>query len=464
MKHFTHQTVRPLAVAMLFAVAPAFAAPPADGIPDPAWGNLPSDDGLSFAAFDLGTAKTDFAADSVATSDGLLYVAGTVTDAENRRRFGIARFDQAGIPDTGFNADGLTISLETDVTATSLALGGGSLYVAGYKTISANESRFIVCRFAASTGNVQNFPAPTNAACVSPAFPPVTRAEANDIAIQADGKIVLAGAIDVGATPRAAFARFLANGQPDLDFGPINNSNMQVIRNDAVFTRHDINAVAIASNGKIVGVGSTRRIVGLQVEALMVRLNADGTQDETTAQGEYGFNVPGISGRDTVLNDLTLLDVADADDAIVAVGYAELASENRGGMIVKVNPDGASRDVTFGDTGVGNTTIAIQGDLQYQSVTAHAGGFVVVGDRPGQDALDIEVRRFRKQGSPDLDFGNGSNLVIDYGFAGQTEQGAGVSVQGDAVYFSGTAFRAGVDYDMVAGKLLLDRIFEDDYE
>ena len=430
------------------------ADPPADGDFAP-WG--PFLLGKNFVQFNLpGSSFTDAAADSVVGPDGSLYVAGTVASSGGSR-FGIAKFNPAGF------LDFKNQSLETSVTATSVALSGDFLLVAGYKTISGTDRDFIVCRFSAVSGANFNFPAPVNAPCVKPLVSSGNLDQASDIAVQTDGKFVVGGTMSIGAGSFAAFARFNPNGGPDLSFGDFPNSNVSLIRNDAVFSRHTINGIAIANNGKIVGVGETVFQGGSQVAGLLVRLNSDGTQDDLGAQKERAFFI--AQNGTTSMNDVVLVDDPNsADDAIVAVGIRDVGGGNVGGVIAKLRSNGSGLDTNFGASG-GHTTISVAGNLVFNRVAVQPGmGFLIVGDRPGSDSLDIEVRRFTHKGFTDIDFGNSGNVTIDFGFPGETDEAAGISVHHDGVYFSGSSFIGNQDVDMVVGKLVLDRIFEDGFE
>lgn len=450
-----------LALCGLAVAGPALADPPLDG--DFAeWGLFFS--GKTIVQFNTPeTGLTDTAADSVVGPDGSMYLVGTVATPQGNR-FGVAKLDSEGGLDLDFSTDGKNTSLEVNVTATSVALSGNFLLVAGYKHVDQNNRDFIVCRFNATNGVNINFPAPVNSPCVKPEWFAVGRDEANDIAVQSDGKFVIGGTVDVGTSSYAGFARFEANGEPDLGFGDIQGSNMMIVRNENIFSQHNIKGIAIASNGKIIGIGDTKLVNDDQVAGLMVRLNPDGTQDELGPQDEFAFYIAN-NGGGTWMNDVVAVDdPGSVDDALVAVGFRDVQGGNVGGVITKIASNGGTLVSSFGNSD-GETTISIQGDLIFNRLAVQPGtGFVVIGGRPGDDVLDIEVRRFKYNGLPDTSFGNGGNVVIDMGLAGQLDLPAGVSVDKDGVYFSGYSYIGASDYDFVAGKLLLDRIFANGFE
>jgi uncharacterized delta-60 repeat protein len=145
----------------------------------------------------------------------------------------------------------------------------------------------------------------------------------NAMALQSDGKIVLAGRGGSGAWD-VALARLNADGSPDTGFG----SNGRVVT-DVGFL--DIaNGVAIQPDGKIVVAGVTGD--GLTEDFLVARYNADGSLD------------PSFGGDGTVVTDLGALnDVAYAvavapSGRLVVAGSSEqdfaLVSYGAGGTVV----------------------------------------------------------------------------------------------------------------------------------
>lgn len=449
----------------LVAAGRAMAAP-TDGGFQTGWGLFGS--GKNVIAFDLGGAFTDLAADTVVGPDGSMYLVGTVTGADGKNHFGVTKLDPDGVLDAGFSGDGKAVSLEADVTATSVALtADGRLLVAGYKVVSGTDYDFIVCRFSASSGANLNFPAPTSTPCVSAVFLPGTQDIPRDIAIQPDGKFVLAGTTGINSpTDRyAAFARFEANGQPDSGFGNIQGSNISIIRNNNVYTSHDIRSVGIAGNGKIVAVGSTTVVGSTDIGALMVRLNADGTQSDIGPQKEYTFERDNSGSRDTLLRAMVLVDSPSSlEDDVVASGFVELTGGVTSGMIVKLKGNG-TLDSAFGESTGFTSVTPGAGDLDFTHIARQPDGtFVVLGIRPASDALDFDVRRFTATGATDTSFGTNGDVTFDMGTVGQLDIAAGIAVQNGGIYIAGYSYISASNYDFVAAKLGYDHIFGDAFE
>lgn len=452
------------AVAAIFSLA-SHAALAADGDLYTGWGFAGS--GRTIVQHDDGPSLTDTAADSVVGPDGSLYTAATVQDAQGKQRIGVSKLTPQGVLDTNFSGDGMNLSIETDVVATAIALtNDNSILVAGYKTGNGTDTDMIVCRFVASNGTNRNFPAPINDPCVKLASFPGTQDYARDILVQPDGKFVIGGTIAVNTTTDryAAFARFQANGQPDTGFGTLQGSNIALIRNNQIFTTHDIRAIALASNGKIVGVGSTKIVNSPDNWGLVVRLNTDGTQDTLAPTQEYTFAADGSDNFDTILRDVVLVDTTDAEDDAYVAGYVDISGGRKGGIVAKLRRgNNLNNDFGPGDEGYAISSVA-NANLEYVKLMRRPGdGFFVLGLRNDQDIGDFEVRSLSTDGRASLSFGSNGFARVDFLLAGQIDIPVAIGFGGGGVIVSGYSYLSGTNYDVVAAKLQYDRIFADDF-
>jgi uncharacterized delta-60 repeat protein len=158
--------------------------------------------------------------------------------------------------------------------------------------------------------------------------------EAFAVALQPDGKLVLAGYSDNGANQDFAVMRFGSDGRPDTSFGgagwvrtPIGAGNEQAI------------AVAVQSDGKIVVAGFADAGGGNNDFAL-VRYNADGTLD-------LGFGAGGKVTTPVLAGDDQARAVAiQPNGRIVAAGWAHTGANNNVAL-VRYTAAGAL-DGTFG--------------------------------------------------------------------------------------------------------------------
>ena len=438
----------------------------ADGALDTNWGL--ANTGKSSISFDFGGNMGDFATGSVIGPDGAMYISGTVLDAGGVSRMGVTRLLPNGLIDTNFGTDGrvMTQSSQGELFNTAgIVMKGNSLLVGGYKKKTADDWDFVLCAF--STGGVPLLFNSTLSSCVSASFDPgpsLSRDIPRAMAIQADGKVVMAGstAVSTVSDTYAAFARFNTDGALDHTFG-LSNSGIQLARSSN-FLRHQINAVAIASNGKIVGVGKTDVVGGNDSSALIMRLDTDGTVEQLSQSNECSFEVDGSNSRDTELLGLTMVpNGGGLEDDFVTVGYAQMSGTVHSGLIAKRRGATCAYDSSFsgGDGSSGYAVVTAGDSMTFESVaTQPSVGYIIAATYTpiGGDA-DWLVGRYR----PD---GNSDSLLtpIDFGVIHQTDIVADVHVFHDGIYVAGSWQKTGANYDFGAARLVLDQIFADGFE
>jgi uncharacterized delta-60 repeat protein len=225
------------------------------------------------------------------------------------------------------------------------------------------------------------------------------------LAIQSDGKIVAAGGSDASSYP-SDFA--LARYNPDGTLDPTFNATGKVLT-DFSGGRDDAYAVAIQSDGKIVAAGSAEDASGGCCDFALARYNPDGTLDPTfNATGKVLTDFSGPGGHD-IASSMAI----QSDGKIVAAGTA----------LARYNPDG-TLDPTFNATGVlthfGASALAIQSD----------GKIVTAGSATANGSSDFALARYNPDGTLDPKF-NGTGVVLT-DFNGGSGDGAGaLAIQSD---------------------------------
>jgi uncharacterized delta-60 repeat protein len=261
-------------------------------------------------------------------------------------------------------------------------------------------------------------------------------------ALQADGKIVLAG--DSHLTP--AVARLKANGSLDTTFatggkktfswgalgrataalvapngkivlagfsGP-EGGNMQVARLnangklDTTFGTAGIAAVDFGGDdfGEAVARQADGRILvagrSSAAGAVVARLRATGVLD-TDFGGDGRVTLPGGGSASAVL--------VQPDRKIVVAGNA---SGSQAMTVTRLKPDG-SPDATFGTAGTATIDVGSLADLAAGAALQADGRIVVAGYT--QSAEDVAVVRLSADGSPDATFGANGRATVDFGAA-----------------------------------------------
>jgi uncharacterized delta-60 repeat protein len=179
------------------------------------------------------------------------------------------------------------------------------------------------------------------------------------VALQADGKIVLAGAtIDpVTSEPEFVVARFNANGTADSGFGTGG------LVTTLVGGGEHFGGLAIQGDGKIVIDGSES--TGYSPPALyLLRYNANGTLDANFGTGGVAAipppGGPGGGGIDARGSGVAV----QADGKIVAGGqFYDTTAQQENLAAVRVNPDG-SVDTGYGNGGWATVQFASHDSLQ----------------------------------------------------------------------------------------------------
>ena len=303
---------------------------------------------------------------------------------------------------------------------------------------------------------------------------------ASAVAIQADGKIVVAGSIyDIPSSPgswRLAVVRYNTNGSLDTSFNGTGevitsvgdsgassvaiqldgkivavSSNFTVVRYnsngslDSSFGGTGIvitpvegstNSVAIQSDGKIVAAGSSEN--GFSA-VTVVRYNTDGTLDNSF--NGTGKVVTSVGSSDSGASDLAI----QPNGKIVVTAYT---LDSTGGFaVVRYNPEG-SLDTSFGNTGKIIIPIGNSYDQAYSVAIQPNEKIVVAGYSWINSRSDFAVVRFNPNGSLDTTF-NGTGKVTT-GFGGQDYAvAAAIQADGQIVVAGNTDNLAWDFYDFV---------------
>ncbi|MDG2307000.1 MAG: hypothetical protein P8R42_20605 [Candidatus Binatia bacterium] len=202
---------------------------------------------------------------------GTLVVAGSTVGPAGRRRLLLARFGGDGALDVAFGNRGLVVLSGDDAGARArglVVLPDSSVLVAGSAGRGARE-RFLLARFSPTGRLDSSF---GDGGVVRPDLDGESGG-AFAIAVQDGGAIVVAGRLgkDLGAL------RFGPDGTLDDDFG-----DGGVVRVD-VESGHDIaRAIALQPDGRILLAGTSARLAG--ADFVLARLDAEGNLDRTFAQ------------------------------------------------------------------------------------------------------------------------------------------------------------------------------------
>jgi uncharacterized delta-60 repeat protein len=250
-----------------------------------------------------------------------------------------------------------------------VALPDGRVLVAGYAAVAVGEQfqRFAVARYLPDGTLDGSF---GDRGCAS--FPVGFGAYVNDLAVQADGKVVLVGPVRTAATGALdlAFAAVRTNSDGTID--PTFGQNGSVVVDIAPLSEY-ANAVAIQGDGKVVIGGRTDYEIAPSrylSHATLLRLNPDGTRDPNFGGGD-GVALIEIDGYSSDSQDVAL----DGDGRILVAGanYPDVDF-----YLARLQPDGTP-DPTFGEAGLVRTHVTDGYDVPYDMLFPGHGKVVLAG-------------------------------------------------------------------------------------
>jgi uncharacterized delta-60 repeat protein len=268
---------------------------------------------------------------------------------------------------------------------------------------------------------------------------------AHALAVQPDGKIVVAGSTEESGRPffnDFAVARLNPQGALDTSFGLGGWSQLDFGPHEAA------KALALQPDGKIVVAGSTR--TSQASEIAVARLTPEGTLDTSFGLGAgYATSlalqpdgkllVAGSSGNDFAVARLTSpqatldpsygiagwsrLDFGPFDHAtglalqpdgkIVASGYT-VASGKSAFAVARLNPHGAL-DTSFG-LGDGWSRLDFGFDVVATALALQPDGkLLMAGHTAARGTYDLLVARLQPNGQLDSTFGEGGKWSMDFG-------------------------------------------------
>lgn len=242
------------------------------------------------------------------------------------------------------------------------------------------------------------------------------------MALQADGKIVIAG----GTFTDFILARFNADGTEDSTFGNGGRVTTDLVTGE----QEEALGVAIQPDGKIVVVGYTGTAgPGGPSNVALARYNLDGSLDATF--GVEGKITSGVAGRAYAV-------AVQPDGRIVVAGEVDVSSNSDFSdfLLARYNANGAL-DPTFNADGIAITDI-VGGTNTARNLALLSNGAILASGEPigtfnGSDHTDIV--RYDENGNPDASFGSAGVVTL----AG-ARVGEGLALQSDGkIVLAGSA-------------------------
>ena len=234
---------------------------------------------------------------------------------------------------------------------------------------------------------------------------------ANAAALQADGKIVTAGIRFVGisaATGDFLVARYNTNGTIDKTFGQGGS-----VVTDFGMTE-SASAVAIQPDGKIVVAGGTYPTFVFLGFYALARYNPNGSLDTTFGDG--GLVITTFNSQGAFASALAIQpDGKILAAGTKYIHFSSDDSSDTDFAIARYNSDG-SRDTTFGTGGEVATDFNQKNDDALAIILQPDGNIVAAGDATSPATfVDFALTRYLPDGSLDTTFGAAGKVETDFG-------------------------------------------------
>ncbi len=308
----------------------------------------------------IGTLGQDLGLSTAIQSDGKILVGGSSRGAINNDDFALIRYNSNGSLDTSFDNDGKvttsigiyheigrSIAIQTDgkiiIAGESLNTTGYDFALVRYNTNGSLDTTFDTDgKVTTSFGNFHDNP--------------------SAITIQSDGKILVAGGSNNG-NDFFAIARYNIDGSLDTTFDIDGKITTAIGLGNAYAT-----SIAIQSNGKIVVAGSSHN--SINYDFALVRYNIDGSLDTTFSND--GMVTTALGSSQDVISAVSI----QPDGKIVAAGFS--ASSHYDFALARYNPNG-SLDTTFDIDGKVKTDFGNKNDHGYSVALQNDGKIVLAG-------------------------------------------------------------------------------------
>jgi uncharacterized delta-60 repeat protein len=369
-------------------------------------GNIPE-------AFDL-----DLARSIAIQGDGKIVVAGTTTLPGGSDKFVVLRYNSDGTLDTGFGNGGVVVTSFGNFHDNAYAVAlqsDGQIVVAGSNMVSSTKSGstlvFAVARYNGTNGSLDASFGSGGKTTISFGNKPQNQdAEARALAIQSDGKILVAGFAGGGA-----LARLNSNGSLDTSFG----SGGKVTNSAGDSTE----GLAIQSDGKIL-FGGAISIHRNGNDFAIIRYNANGTVDSSF--GNAGTATADFASSDDRISAIEI----DANNNVVAIGSSATGGfVTRNFAVARFTPTG-QLDYTFGNGGKITTDIFGNWDDSFAGTIQSGGKIVAAGFGYNGVQYYFTLVRYNTDGTLDTAFGSGGIVTTDFA-GGQENYAYGVTTQPD---------------------------------
>jgi len=359
--------------------------------------NCGAQTGLLNAQFSGGTITTSFTGDNCQADDIALQpngclVAGGYALLNGVKHFAMARYKQNGSLDASFGMGGkVLLSLSASGSwISSLDIQNDGKILAGGSIELGPTIQFALMRFLPSGAPDASFGVNGLVTLAAGSYSYI-----KDVAVQNDGKIIVAGESFINGSYDFVVARYTNTGTLDLSFSN-GIASVDFGGNDVV------KSVRLLPDGQILVGGSSN------YKFALAKLDASGEPVGSFGNGGMVTTVAGtVPGND---NGLSL--AVQADGKILMAGEAYNPPYASDICVIRYNTNG-TLDQSFGNGGIALTDIDGSFDQASSVSVQNDGKIVVSGNTTYQGQPRVLLARFMPNGSFDPGFGvNGRTIAF----------------------------------------------------
>ncbi len=344
--------------------------------------------------------------------------------------------------DTSFGNSGkvtLALGLADDEAFAVAVQADGKIVLAG-RSFSAGQSDFALARFDTAGAIDTTF---GSGGKVSTDFSGASDV-AYALAILSDGTLVAGGTATSGASSLFALAKYLANGSLDTSFGTAGKVTLPIGS-----TQDEIRALGVQPNGYLLAAGFSK---ASNFDLAVVRLTLAGALDTT-------FDSDGKKTLSIGTGDDKAHALAIQNDGRIVLAGSSVVSNITQLAVTRLSSDG-SLDTTFGSSGsktISSTSSSQIQDSAFGASILSDGSIVVSGKSDNGSAPQIFIAALTSAGVLNTDFSDDGKLLTNFSTAATALSGYGnaqaLQSDGNILVVGNYTSSKGVDF----GALSIDR-------
>jgi uncharacterized delta-60 repeat protein len=253
---------------------------------------------------------------------------------------------------------------------------------------------------------------------------------ASAVGLMPDGRIVVAGFTSNGTTGRSAVARYRPDGSLDRTFGDDGR-----VTTDLSPSGERFEDVAVLPGGAIVAAGHAES--GLIPRFSAARYRVDGSLDDRFGRRGAGYTRIDVAGGSDIAHAVAVL----PGGRLILAGYTSAGSRDEW-AVVRLGPNGRL-DEAFGGDGRVVSSFSEGYESAFGVAIQPNGKVLIVGRVHGPETReDLAVWRLKPRGGPDLAFGEAGLARIDVFGGADTARAAALQANGKLVV-AGECVRSG---------------------